>query len=75
LNQKDAEMHVILVEFRPVMKGQLLGFATIEVPAWGITVHDVTVCKSGDRVWASPWSSFSDAVVAAVLARFPEVAG
>jgi hypothetical protein len=40
-------------EWRPMQKGSLLGFATVEMPS-GMIVHDITVHESNGRRWANP---------------------
>jgi hypothetical protein len=41
-----------LISFRPLVKGSLRGFATVELPI-GLKIADVPVLVSGGRAWAS----------------------
>ena len=41
-----------LVNFRPLVKGALRGFATVQLPI-GLTINDVPVLSSHGKVWAS----------------------
>jgi hypothetical protein len=41
-----------LVEFKPIAKGALRGFATIELPS-GLTLFDCAVLVSNGKAWAS----------------------
>ena len=40
-------------DWRPMQRGSLLGFATVEMPS-GLIVHDVPINRSGESTWASP---------------------
>ncbi|NBB69095.1 MAG: hypothetical protein GVY33_02040 [Alphaproteobacteria bacterium] len=42
-----------ITEWRPINKGTLLGFATVEMPS-GMVIHDVGINRNGDGTWASP---------------------
>ena len=46
------KLEIECVEFRPLEKGSLLGFATIRVPAMRLTIKDIAIHRSGDREWA-----------------------
>jgi hypothetical protein len=41
-----------LVDWRPVRKGKLLGFALVELPM-GLRIHDVPVLHGKNGVWAT----------------------
>lgn len=41
-----------LEDFKPMRRGNLLGFATIRLPN-GLQISDIPVCTSGRRAWAS----------------------
>jgi hypothetical protein len=43
---------VALIEFKPMHKNSLRGFATVRLRS-GLTIHDVTVCASSGKAWAS----------------------
>ena len=42
-----------VTEFRPQRSGALLGFATVEIAAIGLTVRDCPVLESGGRRWVN----------------------
>ena len=44
---------VRILEWRPLRKNSLLGFAKVELPS-GMVIADVTVLTSERRPWASP---------------------
>jgi hypothetical protein len=41
-----------LVDFKPIVKGSLRGFATVELPI-GLKIHDILVLTSHGKIWAS----------------------
>jgi hypothetical protein len=42
-----------IVDWRPLRKNSLLGFATVELPS-GMTISDVVVLTGANGPWASP---------------------
>ena len=42
-----------VIDWRPLRKGSLIGFARVEQPS-GLIIHDITICESNGRIWASP---------------------
>lgn len=52
-NPSSSKLAVHCVDFRPLEKGSLLGFATIRIPALRLTVKDVAVHSSHGHRWAS----------------------
>jgi len=42
-----------IIDWRPLRKGALLGFAKIELPS-GMLISDVTILQSDRGAWASP---------------------
>jgi hypothetical protein len=45
----------VIVEFTPMAKNSLVGFATVRAPS-GLIFHDTAVHRKGDSIWASPAS-------------------
>jgi DNA-binding cell septation regulator SpoVG len=42
-----------LIGWRPLHKGQLLGFAAVELPVVGLQLFDIPVLRGREGVWAS----------------------
>lgn len=42
-----------LVSFKPMRKGALIGFATVELPI-GLKIIDCPVCETRGKTWATP---------------------
>jgi len=43
---------VVLLAWRPIRKGSLLGFASVRLGK-SLQINDISVCRTGDRLWAS----------------------
>jgi hypothetical protein len=54
-----AKLSVVCTEWRALRKNTLIGFATVEIREMRLVVHDVSVHRKGDRLWAAlpsrPW--------------------
>lgn len=48
-----SKLTISIVEFKPLRRGSLLGFATINVQQMRMTIRDVTVHESHGKRWAS----------------------
>jgi hypothetical protein len=43
---------IVILEWRPVERGTLLGFAKIQIPAWRVTIAGVALHRKDGRAWA-----------------------
>jgi hypothetical protein len=50
---RKGKLTVEVLDFRPVERNTLLGFATVRIPAMRLTIRDVAIHTSGDRRWVS----------------------
>jgi hypothetical protein len=46
-------MNVQFVEFKPMHKNTLRGFASIKIPSIGLTIKDITLHEKNGKRWAS----------------------
>jgi hypothetical protein len=43
---------IVILEWRPVERGSLCGFAKVQVPAWRVTIAGVALHRRDGRAWA-----------------------
>lgn len=44
---------ITCTKFRPVQKGCLIGFGSIEIEKWGVEIHNVSLNEKNGGWWAS----------------------
>jgi hypothetical protein len=49
----NSAVHARLLDWRPLRKGTLIGFAKVQFPT-GLIVSEIAIHVAGSRIWASP---------------------